>query len=69
MEKEKIFNIVDKWAKETLLTRKAEMCEYLNDTFTQKQRNGHGDNIMEMMPNKGDIALLKIMFLQKFVGG
>lgn len=50
---------------ETLIeNRKKELVKYINESFTQKEREEHGQNIIDLFIDSGDIAEIKIK-LQK----
>ncbi len=49
-----------------MLERKQkEMCEFLNEYMTQKERNRIGEDIVRIMPNKGDVAMIKMILMDK----
>ena len=49
-----------------MLERKQkEMCEFLNEYMTQKERNRIGEYIVRIMPNKGDVAMIKMILMDK----
>ena len=48
---------------ELLDKKELEMCEFLNKYMTQDERNRMGEDIVRIMPNKGDIAMIKMKIL------
>jgi hypothetical protein len=48
---------------EMLDKKTLEMCEFLNKYMTQDERNRIGEDIVRIMPNKGDIAMIKMDIL------
>lgn len=48
---------------EMLDKKTLEMCEFLNKYMTQDERNRIGEDIVRIMPNKGDIAMIKMEIL------
>lgn len=43
--------------------KELEMCVFLNRYMSQEERNRIGEDIVRIMPNKGDIAMIKMEIL------
>lgn len=55
--------VIDNWAKSVIFKQREEMRTYIAEYFTKEEAERHADNLMNMFPNEGSIAQLKLSVL------
>lgn len=65
--KQKIIKELEQEILVLLEKKQEEMCDFLNKYMTLEERNRIGDDIVRIMPNKGDVSMIKMKLMDRSI--